>query len=157
MTLSMWLGVQIFLAAPISLFGGDHIWFEDALGKGQKVSPDCYQHLEVGLPAHHYYCQERSNSSQIFEAFLRVHFREKPGQEKVRRKEYQMLLGNSSGLSIDEESWTKMVRPRSRLIMSMIMAANGNRCPKCDITLSASGEQTLRWYASHYLLWFEGF
>lgn len=57
-----------------------------------------------------------------------------------------MLLGNSSGLAIDKESWTKLVRPRSRLIMSVIVAANGNRCPICKIDLNTGGELILWWY-----------
>ncbi len=48
MSLPIWSGVQTFLGISVSLFGADHVWFEDALGQGRKLSLDCCQKPEVG-------------------------------------------------------------------------------------------------------------
>jgi hypothetical protein len=81
---------------------------------------------------------------KIFKAFLEVKFEGRPGYTKVIRGEYEVFSDRINGQFINRKKWTQHVKPKSRLVMSMILSRTDS-CKKCNILLVGSGLENKTW------------
>lgn len=56
-----------------------------------------------------------------------------------------MIQGMVGGVIINEKVWKELVKPRTRITMSMVMAANGDRCATCGKDLVVRDDGLMRW------------
>lgn len=70
---------------------------------------------------------------QPFEAFLRVQFKDKPGESKVVNEQYHIIDLDNQGSIVEKEHWRRTIRRGSKLTMSMVMSlvkTSPGRCPR---------------------------
>ena len=68
---------------------------------------------------------------QTFEGFLRVQFKGKYGEDKVRDNQFHILDLDNHGAIIEKHSWTPSVRRGMTLSMSMIMSSIQRKAGFC--------------------------
>jgi hypothetical protein len=115
------------LPAQISLLSDSGVSFEDAFGSRLRIP-----FLQ---------CSE----FEIFRGFLEVHYKHRPGLQRVLHKQYLILLEASQSRVIDLDRWSQMVKPRSRLTMFMVMMSGKYTCPKCQGALDATESLRVSW------------
>lgn len=117
--------MQCLMQVPqgLSLLGDSSVLFEDALGSSLRVPFASCENFTM------------------FRSFLEVHFNDRPGHRNVLRKQYHILAGDARGHTIEEEEWGTIVKPKSRITMAMLIAANNRQCPRCrkELQLSVGG------------------
>jgi hypothetical protein len=57
----------------------------------------------------------------MFDAFLRKEFEDKPGKDRVLKRQYLLLDGNNENVTIDAQEWPQVVFPGTRIVMSILM------------------------------------
>jgi len=119
------------LPQRLSLFSGDTISFEDALGTSVEVPYSTYRHIK------------------IFRAFLEVHFEGKPGFQKVLDGQYQLLhQGRFKASEVSQKSWDVTTWKKSKLVMNMLFAAYDTICVDCFEPL-ATADNGYHWYVAY--------
>ena len=103
--------------SPALTLLGDNIIFEDALGRSKRLPCDFFR------------------SWGVFESFLTDRFQEWdfPGGKHVNTGLYS-LFDKESGELIQSDRWKSVVRPRKKIVMSMILrsvAIESGSCPRC--------------------------
>ncbi len=106
----------------ISLLSDNSIIFEDVFG------------IELRVP------YQQCEQFEFFHGFLEYYFRQRPGLQRVLQRRYQLLLGNFHGQVIERSTWTKVVKPRTRLTMAMLLLSAQSQCAKCFGELEPSNE-----------------
>ena len=94
------------------------------------------------------------NLHQPFEAFLRVQFKDKPGESKVVNGRYHIIDLDNQGSIVEKEQWRRTIRPGSKLTMSMVMSLVKTilrRCPRHDCL----GTRFSICKASDALIWYD--
>jgi hypothetical protein len=75
----------------------------------------------------------------MLDTFLRTEFKDKPGEERVFRKQYLIVDSKSKDAVVTEQEWSQLVFPGSHLAMSILIerlrsTIAANKCPKSDCT-----------------------
>jgi hypothetical protein len=112
----------------ISLWSDSSVIFEDVFG------------IEIRVP------YQQCEQFEYFHGFLEYYFRQRPGLKRVVHRRYRLLLGDSRGRMIERSVWTKVVRPRTRLTMAMLLLSAQSQCGKCFGELESRDQyQTRIW------------
>ena len=94
------------------------------------------------------------NLHQPFEAFLRVQFKDKPGESKVVNGRYHIIDLDKHGSIVEKEHWRRTIRRGSKLTMSMVMSlvkTIPGRCPRHNCL----GTRFTVCEASGALIWYD--
>jgi len=127
------------LPRQLSLLGGNFVLFEDALGVPLRVPFSTCEHFK------------------IFSAFVEVHFEGKPGFRHVVHRNYHLTIGDSRGVVIEHSNWKDLVKPRSRISMTMLMMTYTTMCAKCGLLLDPQVNGELYWQVNLKLAcWLRG-
>lgn len=115
------------LPQQLSILSDNSILFEDPFG------------VKLRIPF------LQCSRAEIFHGFLEAYFKERPGLNRVRRKQYFLALGKSKR-RLDNHRWPEKIRPRSIVTMFMIMVTGEFICFKCQETLISSNMSEFYWY-----------
>lgn len=87
-------------------------------------------------------------NTQVFEAFLRNDFRNKPGSLKVLDGRYIIMDARNEEIVVTKTSWEKIVGPGSDLIMSVITrwSLAPLQCAGCETAIFKSKKSKTHWY-----------
>ncbi|KAF7862567.1 hypothetical protein EAF04_007440 [Stromatinia cepivora] len=96
-----------------SLLSEEDITFIDVLGNPKRLPYSTYGHWE------------------IFNKFLRVHYKNMPGESQILARRY--TITSQDGHMLNESTWLKYAQPKAVISMTVVLtfSALGNRCPKC--------------------------
>lgn len=96
---------------------------------------------------------ELINSWEVLESVLAARFRNIPGEQKVRKKEY-VLSDRGSQQDIERnDSFITCFLPGRRIDMSMVfkqVSSSKATCPACKMVSAEEGSVATTWYAFHH-------
>ena len=70
---------------------------------------------------------------QLFESLLHIRFKERTGEQRVRRGLYNILNAKSTNCVINRESWESSIFPGTEVYMSMIFSAQVKTNELCSV------------------------
>ncbi|KAI9736990.1 MAG: hypothetical protein M1834_000579 [Cirrosporium novae-zelandiae] len=114
---------EYYLERPLSPSLDGRIRFINAPGELQMVPFEVYENIEM------------------FETFLRLDFRTKPGAQKVANGHYLITSGKFEGQIINQNNWSAIVQLGCTLVMSMCVSTIVIRFSKFKIILRGTIER----------------
>jgi len=119
------------LGKALSELSGDYIVIEDAFRIDRKVPMSHCQHFKM------------------LEAFLGVNLAGTTAEAFINAKQFNLSLGKRGGLAIRSSDWSAkgVIRPKSRVVMSVYLKRGDAKCIDCQANLEMSPEGQFAWYA----------
>ena len=142
-----------------SMLLSSNILFEDALGRVVSLPYEHFKHYPVSHP---FQKKLKDSYFKVFLARLQCEFMGTPGEQRVVRNQFHIMLEPSNQYISNDTDWINLVKPRTKIMMSMIFERVGfrerwwramPRCPQCkgskEFRLARQvREGNIRWYAS---------